>query len=219
MVHEERSFAVQGARAQEQKEAAADFPRKQGINRHGLILASVRRTMMDRLSDMTLVGLIITALLFLGAMILFRQIVTLNPVKPFSVYLVFFSTVFGLGFGIMTGWLVTGDQLKILRVKGECKLGDSKAFVFAMIGDLLVFLVVSALILNAGRPAFAVGEIYFVISAVFTLFVARMVLIARFERHTQKNVMMDFWSSRLYLYPSDRQNTRAIISPDSSQKH
>jgi len=77
---------------------------------------------MGRLSDMTLIGLVLTTLLFFGAAILLHQIVTLNPVNPFSVYVVILSTVLGLGFGIITGWLFTKDQLKILRMRGYTNL-------------------------------------------------------------------------------------------------
>jgi hypothetical protein len=157
---------------------------------------------MGRLSDMTLVGLILTALLFFGATILFHQVVTLNPIKPSTVYIVVFSTLLGLGFGTVAGWFLTEGQLRALGMKGEWRLKDSKILVFAVIASLLVFLLVSLVIVMAGRPAFDVGEIYFVLSAAFTLYLSRMCLVVRFERQTKKFIITDFWSNRLYMKPS-----------------
>jgi hypothetical protein len=157
---------------------------------------------MGRLSDMTLVGLILTALLFFGATILFRQVVTLNPIKPSTIYIVVFSTLLGLGFGTVAGWTLTEGQLRVLGMKGEWRLKDSKILVFAVVAGLLVFLLISLVIVMADRPALDVGEIYFVLSAAFTLYVSRMFLVVRFERQTKKFIITDFWSNRLYMNPS-----------------
>jgi len=162
---------------------------------------------MGRLSDMTLIGLVLTALLFFGAVILLHQIVTLNPVNPFSVYVVILSTVLGLRFGIITGWFFTKDQLKILRMKGIYKPAHSRVSVLAIVVGLSVFLLVSALVEIAGL-AFEAGEIYFVLSAVFMLYIARMAFIVGFERQTRKVIMMDFFSSRLYIYPETTDSSR-----------
>jgi len=157
---------------------------------------------MGRLSDMTLVGLILTALLFFGAIVLFRQVVTLNPIRPSTIYIVVFSMLLGLGFGTVAGWFLTEGQLRVLEMKSEWKLRDSKILVFAVVAGLLVFLLVSLVIVMVGRPAFDVGEIYFVLPAAFTLYVSRMVLVVRFERRTKKFIITDFWSNRLYTNPS-----------------
>lgn len=179
------------------------FPLRQEINRGEMLLLTAGAS-MARLSDMTVVGLILTALLFFGAAILFRQVVTLNPIKSSTIYIVVSSTVFGLGFGILAGWFVTLNQLRILRMKGEWRLSDSKTLVFTTVAGLLVFLLVSFAVVMAGRPAFDVGEIYFVVAAAFTLYVSRMVLVVQFERQTKKFIMTDFWSNRLYMNPSAR---------------
>jgi hypothetical protein len=165
--------------------------------------------MIERVSDMTIVGLILTTLLFFGGMVLLYQIVTLNPVNPFSVYVVIFSILLGLGFGITAGWFFTADQLKILGIKGEYKLADSRKAVFAVGVGLPVFLLVSLLTVITG-PAFAAGEIYFVLSAVFTMYIARIALIARFERQTKKVIMMDFhsFSGRFYIYREATEGAR-----------
>jgi len=157
---------------------------------------------MGRLSDFTLFGLVLTALLFFGAIVLFRQVVTLNPVKLSTIYIVVFSTLLGLGFGTMAGWFLTEGQLRVLGMKGEWRLKDSKILVVAEFAGLVVFLLVSMVIVMASRPAFDVGEMYFVLSAAFTLYVSRMFLVVRFERQTKRFIMTDFWSNKLYMNPS-----------------
>ena len=148
--------------------------------------------------DMTLVGLILVALLFSGGIILLHQVITLNNVSPFTVNVLMFSVVFGLGFGVAAGWFFTEDQLKTLRNKDEYRLLGSKMFVIGIVVGLSVFLLVTFLIEMSGTIAFGAGEIYFVISALFTFYVERLVLIVQFERQTKKLIMMDFWKSRSY---------------------
>jgi len=79
--------------------------------------------------------------------------------------------------------------------------------VLAIVVGLSVFLLVSALVEIAGL-AFEAGEIYFVLSAVFMLYIARMAFIVGFERQTRKVIMMDFFSSRLYIYPETTDSSR-----------
>jgi len=147
---------------------------------------------------MTVTSLILSASLFFGATLLFRQVATLNPIKLSTIYIVLFSMLLGLGFGTVAGLFLTEDQLRVLGMKGEWRLKDSKILVFAEIAGLLVFLLVSLLVVTAGRPAFDLGEAHFALSAAFTLYVSRMVLVVRFERQTKKFIIMDFWSNRLY---------------------
>jgi hypothetical protein len=147
---------------------------------------------------MTLCGLILSASLFFGATMLFRQVATLNPIKLSTIYIVLFSTLLGLGFGTAAGSFLTEGQLRVLGMKGEWRVKDSEILVFAEVAGLLVFLLVSLLIVIAGRPAFSIGEAYCALSAAFTLYVSRMVLVVRFERQTKKFIIMDFWSNRLY---------------------
>ena len=157
---------------------------------------------MTRLSDMTVTGLILSASLFFGATLLFRQVATLNPIKLSTIYIVLFSMLLGLGFGTVAGLFLTEGQLRILGMKGEWRLKDSKMLVFVVVASLLVFLLVSMVILMAGRPALDVGEIYFVLSAAFTLYASRMFLVVRFEGQIKRFIATDFCSNRLYINPS-----------------
>ncbi len=156
---------------------------------------------MERhLLDQAVVGLILTALLFFGGIILLHQIVTLNYVRPFSVFVVTSSIVFGLGFGMVVGWFSTRNQLKSLQMKGEYKA--SKASWFALVVMVFVFVLVSLLVQTLGQ-AFVAGDLYFVFSAIFTYSIPRFVLLSLYERQTKKVIMVDVGmiSSRIYIRP------------------
>ena len=150
---------------------------------------------------MTLIGLILSAVLFFGSLILLYQVVTLNPVSSFSVSVIILSTFFGLGLGTVIGWFITFDLLKNLRPKTEYKQIQSKIFVFTFIVGLILFVLVSLIVIHTLRVAFMVGEIIFVFSAVFTFFSTRMALITRFEHQTRKIIMMDYFnlSGRIFI--------------------
>ncbi len=154
-----------------------------------------------RLSDMTLIGLILSAVLFFGSLILLYQVVTLNPVSSFSVSVIILSTFFGLGLGTIIGWFITFDLLKNLRQKTEYKQIQSKIFMFTFVVGLPLFVLVSLIVIRTLRVAFMVGEIIFVFSAVFTFFSTRMALITRFEHQTRKIIMMDYFnlSGRIFI--------------------
>jgi hypothetical protein len=156
--------------------------------------------MESHLLDNIKPALILTALLFFGGIILLHQVVTLNCVRPFSVFVVISSIVFGLGFGMIMGWFSTRNQLKSLQMKGEYKA--SKVSVFATIVGLFVFVLVSLLVETLGR-AFVAGDLYFVLSAMFTYFIPRFVLLSLYERQTKKVIMSDVGiiSSRIYIRP------------------
>ena len=162
-------------------------------------IANIVGTSMIRMSDMALASLITATTLFFGATMLFGQTVRLNPIKLSTIYIVFFSMLLGSGLGAIAGLFFTQDRLEVLGKKGEWRLKDSKIPIFTGIAGVLVFLLISLLIARTGRPAFALGEIYFVLSAAFTLSVSRMVLVVQFERRTKKFIFMDWWSSRLYI--------------------
>lgn len=150
---------------------------------------------------MTLIGLILSAVLFFGSLILLYQVVTLNPVSSFSVSVIILSTFFGLGLGTVIGWFITFDLLKNLRLKTEYKQIQSKIFMFTFIVGLTLFVLVSLIVIRTLRVAFMVGEIIFVFSAVFTFFGTRMALITRFEQQTGKIIMMDYFnlSGRIFI--------------------
>jgi len=153
---------------------------------------------------MTLAGLALISLLFFGSFALLYQIATqlcesifidyswlLNNIR-ISVWAIFWT-------------LVYKDQLKSLTTKGEWLGKESKKYLFATIAGLMVFLLVSfsGILLNAGssRGFFAVGEFFFVISATFTLYVERMILIGRWERQTKRTIWADWnhFFGRLYV--------------------
>lgn len=150
---------------------------------------------------MTLIGLILSAVLFFGSLILLYQVVTLNPVSSFSVSVIILSTFFGLGLGTIIGWFITFDLLKNLRQKTEYKQIQSKIFMFTFVVGLPLFVLVSLIVIRTLRVAFMVGEIIFVFSAVFTFFSTRMALITRFEHQTRKIIMMDYFnlSGRIFI--------------------
>jgi hypothetical protein len=154
--------------------------------------------MESHLLDRTIVGLILTALLFFGGIILLHQIVTLNYVRPFSVFVVTSSIVFGLGFGMGVGWFSTRNQLKSLQMKGEYKA--SKVSLFALVVRLFVFVLVSLYVQTLGS-AFVAGELYFILSAIFTYSIPRFALLSLYERQTKKVIMADvgMFSSRIYI--------------------
>jgi hypothetical protein len=153
---------------------------------------------------MTLIGLILSAVLFFGSLILLYQVVTLNPVSSFSVSVIILSTFFGLGLGTIIGWFITFDLLKNLRQKTEYKQIQSKIFMFTFVVGLPLFVLVSLIVIRTLRVAFMVGEIIFVFSAVFTFFSTRMALITRFEHQTRKIIMMDYFnlSGRIFIKSS-----------------
>lgn len=157
--------------------------------------------MMTRVADMTLVGLILISLLFFGSIILIALVVTFNFVNAFSLVIVSFSILFGLAFGLFAGRWFTKDQLKSLTMKGEWLGADSNRFFHALIGSLLVFLPLSFLVLYFNSSVFAGGEVLFVISATFSMYVERMILIIAWERRTKKNIMADWkvFFGRLYV--------------------
>lgn len=84
--------------------------------------------MMTRVTDMTLVGLILISILFFGSLTLLTLVVTFNFVNPFSLVIVGFSVLFGLAFGIFAGSWFTKDQLNSLIRKGEWLGAESNFF-------------------------------------------------------------------------------------------
>ncbi len=151
---------------------------------------------MTRVKEMTLAGLILISLSFLGSIALLYQIATLNYVNPFSLIIVGVSTVFGLAFGLFAGRWFTKDQLKSLTTKGEWLGQESKEFLFATVAGLLGFLFVSffgiLFIASSFRGFFAVGEFFFVISATFTFYVERLILIDFWEKNTERTIWADW---------------------------
>jgi len=157
--------------------------------------------MMTRVADMTLVGLILISVLFFGCLILLFLIATFNFVNLFSLVIVGFSILFGLAFGLFAGRWFTKDQLKSLTRKGEWLGADSKKFLIATIVGLFVFLLVSFFVLYFNSSVFAGSEVLFTISATFTLYVERMILIGSWERQTKRTIMADWraFFGRLYV--------------------
>ena len=162
---------------------------------------------MTRVKEMTLAGLALISLIFLGSFALLYQISNLNYVNPFLLIIVGFSTAFGLTFGLFAGRQFTKHQLKSLTTKGEWLGKESKEFLFATIAGLLGFMLVSFIgilfVANSIRGFFAVGEFFFVISATFTLYVERMILVGLWERQTKTTIWADwnYFFGRLYISP------------------
>jgi len=174
--------------------------------------------MESRLLDNIKPAVIVSALLFFGGIILLHQVVTLNYVRPFSVFVVTSSIVFGLGFGVIVGWFSTRNLLKSLQMKGEYKA--SKVSLFATLVGVFVFVLVSLFVETLGR-AFVVGDLYFVLSALFTYFIPRLVLLSLYERQTKKVIVSDvgIFSSRIYIRPDTDTNGPRQNNQLEREKH
>ncbi len=158
---------------------------------------------MEKETTNTGFGLLSLAFLFFGDVLLFRQIVTLNPVNPSSIALVVCFIIFGLGSGIIAGTIVTQGELKVLKRKGEFTIGN-RAIIYAGTAGILAFLLFHFLF-RALSPAFVYGEVSFLFAGLFAYFLLRLILIVRWETENKRVVMIQQGtfsrSTRLYIYP------------------
>jgi len=112
-----------------------------------------------------------------------------------------FGLCLGLVFGIFAGRWYTKEQLRILEINNEFKgLGSKKINVAVFVG-LTIFLLYSFFTLYFDIIALGNSLVLFVISATFTAFVARMVVIESWERHQERIVLMEW--NKFYVIPQN----------------
>ena len=80
--------------------------------------------------------------------------------------------------------------------------GDSKKFLLATFVGLFVFLSVFFFVFYFNSSVFAGSEVLFTISATFTLYVERMILIGSWERQNKRTIMADWRAFFVRLYIS-----------------
>jgi hypothetical protein len=143
-----------------------------------------------RLFDATLIGLVLISLIFVGMVFLIIDIPIFNYVDPFLLEMTLLGLFLGLAFGLVAGYWYTKLQLRVLSEKTEFKgLGNKKAH-YALFSGLAVFLIYSFFVFSY-RSAI-LGDILFafVISATFTGYIIRLVLVSSWEKRTRNVVMM-----------------------------
>ena len=146
-----------------------------------------------------LAGLILVSLIFVGSVILLIDISIFNPVSQFSLVIVVLGLFIGLVFGLFAGRWYTMEQLRILAISNEFKGIGSRKIVIALLSGMTIFLLFSFYVLYFKVAVLGVSLTYFVVSATFSLYIIRMRLISRWEKHEGKIIFMDW--KRIYALP------------------
>jgi hypothetical protein len=155
--------------------------------------------MGTRAFDATLAGIILITPLFLGSVLLLIDIPIFNPINPFSLAVVVLGLCLGLVFGLFAGRWYTKEQLRILAINNEFKGLGSKKITVAVSAALAIFLAISFFVQYFKATALGGSLIFFVVSATFTLFIIRMILITSWEKHEGKIIMMEW--HKFYVIP------------------
>lgn len=146
-----------------------------------------------------LAGLILVSLIFVGSVILLIDISIFNPVSQFSLVIVVLGLFIGLVFGLFAGRWYTMEQLRILAISNEFKGIGSRKIVIALLSGMTIFLLFSFYVLYFKVAVLGVSLTYFVVSATFSLYIIRMRLISRWEKHEGKIIFTDW--NRIYTLP------------------
>lgn len=150
-----------------------------------------------RVLDATLVGFILISLTFLGMLFLLIDIPMLNYVDPFLLEMVVLSMFLGLAFGLIAGHWYTKAQLKILLEKNEIKGLGSRRMYYALFSGFAMFLICSFFVFYYKSVVLGDSLVTFVISATFTTYLIRLILISSWEKRVRKIVMMGM--NRIYI--------------------
>jgi hypothetical protein len=153
--------------------------------------------MATRLFDATLVGLILTSLLFLGMLFLLIDIPTFNHVDPFLLQMTVLGICLGLAFGLFAGNSYTKIQLRVLSEKNELKGLGSRRLYYALFLGLGLFLFLSSLVFYYKSAVLGNMLVTFVISATFTAYISRLISVSSWEKSTRKTILMA--SNKLYV--------------------
>ncbi len=146
--------------------------------------------MGTRVLDATIIGLILISLIFMGRVFLIIDIPIFNYVDPYLLEMTILGLFLGLAFGLVAGYWYTKLQLRVLSEKTEVKgLGDKKAY-YALFSGLAVFLIYSFFVFYYRSAILGNSLFTFVISATFTAYIIRLVLVSSWEKRTKNVVMM-----------------------------
>jgi hypothetical protein len=156
--------------------------------------------MGTRALDSMLVGLILISLIFVGSVILLIDIPIFNSVSQLSIVLAVLGLCLGLTFGLFAGRWYTKEQLRILAISNEFKGLGSRKILVALLSGMTLFLIFSSYVLYFKVTALAISLIYFVISATFTMYIARIKLISSWEKKEEKIIFADW--KRIYALPN-----------------
>jgi len=144
-----------------------------------------------RVFDATIVGLALISLIFFGMIFLIIDIPIFNYVDPFLLEMTVLSLFLGLAFGLIAGQWYTKLQLRVLYEKTEFRgLGSKKAY-YALFSGLAIFLVYSFFVFYYKSAILGNSLVAFVVSATFTVYIIRLVLVHSWEKNTGKVVMME----------------------------
>lgn len=152
-----------------------------------------------RVFDATLIGLVLISLIFLGMVFLLIDIPIFNSVNQFSLGIAVLGMFLGLAFGLFAGNWYTKQQLRILSEKTEFQGLGSRRMYYALFFGLAVFLMCSFFTFYFKETFLADGIITFVISATFSAYIMRMVLVTSWEKRTRKFMMMG--RNKFYAIP------------------
>ena len=114
-----------------------------------------------------------------------------------------------LSFGLFAGRWYTKEQLRILTINNEVKGLGSRNILVALLSGMTVFLIFSFYVLYFKQAALAISLIYFVISATFTMYLARMKLIRSWEKQEEKIIFADW--NRIYALPWPPQPLQSLL--------
>ena len=140
--------------------------------------------------DATIIGLVLISLIFSGMVFLLVDIPIFNSVNPFSLETAILGVLLGLTFGLVVGHWYTKLQLKILFEKNEFKGLGLRSVYYAVFSGLSVFLICSFFVFYYRSVVLGNSLITFVISATFTAYIMRLILVSSWEKNTRKIVMM-----------------------------
>ena len=153
-----------------------------------------------RAFDSMLIGFALISLIFIGSIILLIDIPIFNTVSQFSLIIAVLGLSLGLAFGLFAGRWYTKEQLRLLAINSEIKGLGSRKILIALLSGMTVFLIFSSYVLYFKVAVLGVSLTYFVISATFTMYIARMKLIGLWEKQERKIIFTDW--KRIYTLPN-----------------
>lgn len=143
-----------------------------------------------RVFEATIIGLILISLIFVGMVFLIVDIPIFNYVNPFLLETAILGLFLGLAFGLVAGNWYTKLQLRILSERNEFNgLGLSRMYYAVFVG-LAIFLVCSFFVFYYRSVILGDSLVTFVISATFTAYIIRLVLVSSWEKSTRKTIIM-----------------------------
>ncbi|MGD6807038.1 MAG: hypothetical protein ACQCN4_08780 [Candidatus Bathyarchaeia archaeon] len=156
-----------------------------------------------RAFDATLAGLILISLIYLGTVFLIIDIPIFSYVNPVSLTVVVIAMFIGLAFGLFAGRWYTKEQLNLLNQKNEFQGLGTKRIYYAMFSGLAIFLAFAFFTMYYGLMDLANSLVVFTISALFTLFIIRIILISFWEKKNRKIILFSFgWNNRVFAIPN-----------------